>query len=552
MAADAASRTTETDKTENSTKIAQPWGPAIPGLTDAMSASGNIYNNSSLAFGGWPGPANAPMDYRTAGSLDTMWDLASAGNPLANQAYTNAGNIISREGYSNELRDTMGKLEGTMGSYQDINNRASTQGSAVSPYMGRVEAGTGMDSYYQDMLGKIGQPTASSQMLSGPSYSAQNLAGPSYSEQMLAGPSAAKQYLTNMASGAEAENPWLQEMLAAERAKAQNSVSSSFSGSGRMGSGQHYGVMGQKMTEATAPVLAAAYEAAKQRQLAATGQIDNQDLARSGQMDNQDLARAGLIDSTTLARAGQLDSATAQRLGLGLSGLSAMGGFRQGDISNLLSGAGMIDAQTARNYANQLAAVGGQQSAANSMAGISSGAIDRTGQFANTAGSLYGNLYQPSQYGMQVGNAYQQDEQARLNDAIRYWTAAQGFPQGSTSQYSQLMAQLAGLGGVTNTSGVSNETKVGPDTSPSGWQTAIGGATALAGLGSKLGLFSDRRLKREIVKLGTAPNGLSVYQYRYLWSDDVHIGHIAQEVQKVRPDAVGVVAGFMTVRYDLL
>jgi hypothetical protein len=279
------------------------------------------------------------------------------------------------------------------------------------------------------------------------------------------------------------------------------------------------------MTEATAPVLASAYEAAKQRQLAATGQIDAQ----------------------SLARAGQIDSSTAQRLGLGLSGLSAMGGFRQGDISNLLSGAGMIDAQTARNYANQLAALGGQQSAATSAATMHNQAIDRTGAFGDRAGSLYGNLYQPYQYGMQVGSAYQQDEQARLNDAIRYWTAAQGFPQGSTNQYSTLMAQMAGLGGTTNTTG--HETKVGPDTSPQQWQQIAG--LGMTGLGL-LGKISDRRLKRDIVKLGTAPNGLNVYQYRYLWSDDVEVGYVAQEVERVMPEAVGEVAGFKTVRYEMI
>jgi hypothetical protein len=276
--------------------------------------------------------------------------------------------------------------------------------------------------------------------------------------------------------------------------------------------------------------------------LAATGQIDAQDLARFGQIDNQ-----------TLARSGQIDSATAQRLGLGLSGLSAMGGFRQGDISNLLSGAGLMDAQTARNYQTQLSAMGGQQSAANSMAGIASQAIDRTGQFANTAGSLYGNLYQPSQYGMQVGSAYQQDEQARLNDAIRYWTAAQQFPNQSTTSYSQLMAQLGGLGGVTNTSGTSSETKVGPDTSPAGWQTAIGGATALAGLGSKLGLFgSDRRLKRDIVKLGTAPNGLTVYEWQYVWGGPRQIGFMHDEVAEKFPEAAGRIAGYGVVAYGLI
>jgi hypothetical protein len=502
---DPAARTTTTDST--GTKIAQPWGPAVGGLGDAISAAGNVYNNSSLAFGGWPGPSQAPMDYRTAGSLDSMWDLASAGNSLGNTAYTNALNVISRDGYSNDSRAAINNVAGLVPQYQQIGDRAGGETSAAAGYMPRLEAGIGMDQPYQDMLAKIGQPTAS--------------------QQNLYGPSAAQQYLTGMANGSEAENPWLQEMLAAERAKAQNSVSSSFSGSGRLGSAQHYGVMGQRMTEATAPVLASAYEAAKQRQLAATGQIDAQ----------------------SLARAGQIDSATAQRLGLGLSGLSAMGGFRQGDISNLLSGAGMIDAQTARNYANQLAALGGQYSAANSAAGFHDRAIDRTGAFGDRAGSLYSNLYQPYQYGMQVGSAYQQDEQARLNDAIRYWTAAQGFPQGSTNQYSTLMAQMAGLGGTTNTTG--HETKVGPDTSPQQWQQMLGlGMTGL-GLFGKLGIGSDRRLKRDIVKLGTAPNGLNVYSWTYVWGQP-SVGYMHDEVLARFPEATGEVAGYGTVHYDMI
>jgi hypothetical protein len=49
---------------------------------------------------------------------------------------------------------------------------------------------------------------------------------------------------------------------------------------------------------------------------------------------------------------------------------------------------------------------------------------------------------------------------------------------------------------------------------------------------------SDARLKRDIVALGELPNGLHLYRYRYLWSDRLYVGVMAQEVLAVAPDAV--------------
>jgi hypothetical protein len=315
--------------------------------------------------------------------------------------------------------------------------------------------------------------------------------------------SAAENYLTQMANGSEATNPFLQEMLKANATNTANLVNSQFAGSGRLSSGQHEGVMGQKITEATAPILASAYESAKARQLSATGQIDAATQAQFAQrlqtLTGMSAARATDI-ANQIAASGQIDSATAQRLGLGLNAIQGMGNFRQNDMGNLLTATGQYDAATSRNYANQLGALqmqlgalGGQQSMMTNAAGMHAGALDRTGQFGDRAGSLYANLYQPYQYGMQVGNAYQQQEQNQLNDAMRYWSQAQGFPQQSTSQYSALMAQLAGLGGITNTNGTTSETKVGPDTSPQQWQQLLG--LGLTGLGTagKLGLFGGLR-----------------------------------------------------------
>jgi outer membrane immunogenic protein len=49
---------------------------------------------------------------------------------------------------------------------------------------------------------------------------------------------------------------------------------------------------------------------------------------------------------------------------------------------------------------------------------------------------------------------------------------------------------------------------------------------------------SDIRLKRDIALVGRRDDGLGLYRYRYLWSDTVYVGVMAQEVALIRPDAV--------------
>lgn len=50
--------------------------------------------------------------------------------------------------------------------------------------------------------------------------------------------------------------------------------------------------------------------------------------------------------------------------------------------------------------------------------------------------------------------------------------------------------------------------------------------------------FSDVRLKRDVVLIGRLDDGLGLYRYRYLWSNTVYVGVMAQEVALIRPDAV--------------
>jgi hypothetical protein len=52
------------------------------------------------------------------------------------------------------------------------------------------------------------------------------------------------------------------------------------------------------------------------------------------------------------------------------------------------------------------------------------------------------------------------------------------------------------------------------------------------------GGWSDRRLKRDIVRLGVSPSGLPIYAFRYVWGGPRYIGVMAQDLLKLRPDAV--------------
>ena len=89
--------------------------------------------------------------------------------------------------------------------------------------------------------------------------------------------------------------------------------------------------------------------------------------------------------------------------------------------------------------------------------------------------------------------------------------------------------------------------------------SAVGGLVSAAGGALSSGaqsiynyLNSDTRLKTNIVRVGTTPGGLNVYEYNYLHDLKTrHVGVMAQEVERVIPDAVITRDdGFMMVDYQ--
>jgi hypothetical protein len=63
-------------------------------------------------------------------------------------------------------------------------------------------------------------------------------------------------------------------------------------------------------------------------------------------------------------------------------------------------------------------------------------------------------------------------------------------------------------------------------------------------------MMSDKRLKKNIKKVGKTDGGLNIYTYEYVWGGPTQMGVMAQEVEKVDPSAVVDVAGYKAVNYS--
>jgi hypothetical protein len=66
--------------------------------------------------------------------------------------------------------------------------------------------------------------------------------------------------------------------------------------------------------------------------------------------------------------------------------------------------------------------------------------------------------------------------------------------------------------------------------------------------------ISDARLKRDITLLGRRDDGLGIYSFKYLWSEAVYVGVMAQEVALIHPDALArdLLSGYLGVDYSRL
>jgi hypothetical protein len=64
---------------------------------------------------------------------------------------------------------------------------------------------------------------------------------------------------------------------------------------------------------------------------------------------------------------------------------------------------------------------------------------------------------------------------------------------------------------------------------------------------------SDRRLKRNIIHVSTTRDGIKLYRFQYIWSDQIYVGVMAQDLTATHPDALSKDSfGYYRVDYSVL
>lgn len=157
------------------------------------------------------------------------------------------------------------------------------------------------------------------------------------------------------------------------------------------------------------------------------------------------------------------------------------------------------------------------------------------------------------QYNTALQNALTTLPQARQTDIGNLFNIGQ-FQRGLAGETAQApVTALKNIGqvvGILPQSGGSTSTQ--SSSSNQGIGSAIAGAGSLAkGIGSLASLFSDRRLKSNIAKVGEE-NGFNIYEFNYTGQPQRYRGVMAQEVLETRPDAVTYVDGYLAVNYSAI
>lgn len=204
--------------------------------------------------------------------------------------------------------------------------------------------------------------------------------------------------------------------------------------------------------------------------------------------------------------------------------------------------------------------------------GLTSGALDKTWnkQAQDFETSLINRGIRPgstayndamNQFAINRSDAYNSANVNNYNTALQSQMALRNQPLNeilALSGGSQLQAPSFGATPGANMAGtdVGGITNQGYASAMSQFNTNQGILGGLFSAGASLvplipGL-SDRRAKTDIRRIGTADNGLPIYAYRYVFGGGTQLGFMADEVEKVHPEAVTMGPdGLKRVQYEL-
>lgn len=163
----------------------------------------------------------------------------------------------------------------------------------------------------------------------------------------------------------------------------------------------------------------------------------------------------------------------------------------------------------------------------------------------------YSNDFQQSQYANQLRQQAIAEQQMKRLQPLNELNALLGGQQVGMQQMPQFNAAQASQP-VNYMGAAQNQYQASLDTANMKNAEANSLMNGLFNLGGSMGsamMFSDSRLKKIVSKIGEK-NGMGWYLFKYLGSDTLHEGVIAQEVQKQKPELVKQHSnGYLMVNY---
>lgn len=243
----------------------------------------------------------------------------------------------------------------------------------------------------------------------------------------------------------------------------------------------------------------------------------------------------GLMSSFTQGSTDNPNVAFAANQGLGnaLGGL-AYQNYQQGQQNQLAAGQGLSSnfntgvgntlGATGQQGQNYFQGLGAQLGAAGQIGSNYNTNISNSLNAASTAPYLYNTQLGGANAALTAGQVLQNQAQQQLSNQVNGYNYYQQLPYSQINQFSNLIGGQYG-----------------------GVQTGSTSTPQQSMLGS---LFSDKKLKENVRRVGKLDNGLPVYAFNYL--DDkktTHIGLLAQEVEKVHPNAVSSYHSLKMVDY---
>ena len=242
---------------------------------------------------------------------------------------------------------------------------------------------------------------------------------------------------------------------------------------------------------------------------------DRTNIGMANLMNQQNLAMGQTIGGME----NQGYQAAAQNYMTGLSQQGALAN-QMGQLGAQQQAAALQGQQAVLGGADQLARLGAAQQTA-ALQGVPL-SLNAANQVAQIGAQQQASGLQGAQAQLGAGTLGQQTEQAGKTALYNQYQQQQAYPF-------QVAQFLAGIAGITGPNSGSTTTTTSPTS-----------------------FFSDRRLKEDIKRVGTAENGLPIYKFKYKGdpAEQTHIGFMADEVEKIHPEAVGESHGFKTVDYD--